>query len=133
MRSRSLQPWFDARKRFKLSHAQIQMARELGLNPKKFGSLANHHQERWKAPLPQFIEDCYVKRFKREQPNPVRTLEELIKADDDKRKEKRKAERASAGEAAQQAPSGTCPPSAEPLPEPRRSSAKSAAKLINPA
>ncbi len=43
-----LQPWIDARKRFHLSHAQIQMARELGLNPKKFGKLANYRQEPWK-------------------------------------------------------------------------------------
>ena len=31
------------------------MARELGLNPKKFGGLANHRQEPWKLPLPEFI------------------------------------------------------------------------------
>ena len=31
--------WVDARKRFHLSHEQIQMARELGMNPKKFGKL----------------------------------------------------------------------------------------------
>lgn len=36
-----LQVWIDARKRFQLSHAHVQMARELGLNPKKFGKLAN--------------------------------------------------------------------------------------------
>ena len=95
-----LQPWFDARKRFKLSHAQIQMARELGMNPKKLGSLANHHQERWKAPLPQFIEDCYERRFDRAQPEHVRTLEELLKADEDKRKEKQKGKRAAARESA---------------------------------
>ena len=53
-----LQIWIDARKRFHLSHAQIQMARELGMNPKKFGSLANHKQEPWKAPLPIFIQEC---------------------------------------------------------------------------
>jgi hypothetical protein len=32
------------------------MARELGLNPDKFGKLANHKQESWKLPLPQYIE-----------------------------------------------------------------------------
>ncbi len=37
--------WIEARKRFHLSHAQIQMARELGMNPGSFGSLANHRQE----------------------------------------------------------------------------------------
>jgi hypothetical protein len=32
-----LQLWIDARKRHRLSHEQLQMARELGLNPKKLG------------------------------------------------------------------------------------------------
>jgi hypothetical protein len=41
------------------------MALELGMNPKKFGSLANHKQEPWKAPLPVFIESIYFKRFKK--------------------------------------------------------------------
>lgn len=40
------QPWVDARKRFHLSHAHIQMARELGMNPKKLGGKANHKQVR---------------------------------------------------------------------------------------
>ena len=57
------QEWIAARKRFCLTHAQVQMARELGMNPRKFGKIANHDQERWKAPLPVFIEDCYFKRF----------------------------------------------------------------------
>ena len=54
--SQKYQIWIDARKRHKLSHAHIQMARELGMNPKKFGSLANHKQESWKLPLNEFIE-----------------------------------------------------------------------------
>jgi hypothetical protein len=29
-----LQKWIDARKRFHLSHAQVQMTRELGMNPR---------------------------------------------------------------------------------------------------
>ena len=32
-----LQRWIDARKRFHLSHARVQMARELGMNPRKLG------------------------------------------------------------------------------------------------
>ena len=56
--------WIDAKKKFRLSDTHIQMARELGMNPKKFGSLANHKQELRKAPLPDFIEDMYFKRFK---------------------------------------------------------------------
>ena len=71
------QVWVDARNKFRLSHAHIQMARELGLNPKKLGSLANHDQERWKSPLPQFIEELYLERFGRDRPEVVRTIEEL--------------------------------------------------------
>ncbi len=72
-----LQCWIDARKRFGLSHTQIQMARELGLNPKKFGSLANHKQQPWKEPLPDFIETLYFKRFAKAQPDKVVTIEQL--------------------------------------------------------
>jgi hypothetical protein len=64
-----MQRWIDARKRFHLSHVQVQMARELGMNPRKLGSLDNHKQERWKAPLPVFIEECYRKRFGKAQPD----------------------------------------------------------------
>jgi hypothetical protein len=62
------QIWIDAKKRFRLSAVHIQMAKELGMNPKKFGKLANHKQEPWKAPLPEFIEECYFKRFKNSVP-----------------------------------------------------------------
>jgi hypothetical protein len=53
------QAWINARKRYHLSHAHIQMARELGMNPKRFGKIANHKQEPWKAPLPVFIKNIY--------------------------------------------------------------------------
>ncbi len=76
-----LQVWIDARKKFRLSHAQIQMARELGLNPKKFGKLANRDQEPWKMPLPQFIENLYRKNFKRDHPEVVMSLEEKVEVD----------------------------------------------------
>ena len=91
-----LQPWFEARARFKLSHAHIQMAREMGLNPKKFGSLANHKQEPWKLPLPEFIVQCYFKRFNRSEPMQVRSLEQMIEADETRRKlrKERKANQA---------------------------------------
>jgi hypothetical protein len=34
-----LQIWIDARRRHNLSHAHVQMARELGMNPKKMGKI----------------------------------------------------------------------------------------------
>jgi hypothetical protein len=39
------------------------MAKELGLNPNKFGKLANNKQDPCKASLPDFIADLYYKRF----------------------------------------------------------------------
>jgi hypothetical protein len=64
------------------------MARELGMNPKKFGSLANEAQEPWKVPLPEFIAQCYRKRFGRTQPENLRSLEQVIEADDLRRQQK---------------------------------------------
>jgi len=37
--------WIDAKGKYHLSNAHIQMAQELGMNPKKFGSLSNYKQE----------------------------------------------------------------------------------------
>jgi hypothetical protein len=74
-----MQRWIDARKRFHLSHAQVQMARELGMNPRTLGSLDNHKQERWKAPLPIFIEQLYRKRFGKSQPDRVISIEDRAK------------------------------------------------------
>lgn len=87
---RNLEQWLIAKKKFHLSDTQVQMARELNLNPKKFGSLNNHEQESWKAPLPQFIEQIYFKRFKRETPLEVISIEEKIKADKLKAEKKKK-------------------------------------------
>ena len=89
-----LKPWIEARKKFYLSHAQIQMARELGLNPKKFGGFANHKQEQWKVPLPDYIEHLYEKRFSRKLPDDIRPLE-LRDAEKRKRKAQNKENRLS--------------------------------------
>ena len=51
------------------------MAREVSLNPRKLGKIANHRQEPWKAPLPQFIEDLYLKRVGRRRPQVVTAAE----------------------------------------------------------
>lgn len=85
------QVWIDARKRHKLSHVHIQMARELGMNPKKFGKLDNHKQEPWKAPLPIYIEDLYFKRFGKVKPENVRSIEQIVK--DKKRKQNERKHR----------------------------------------
>lgn len=81
-----LEKWMVAQKRHRLSDKQVQMARELGLNPDKLGKTDNHKQEPWKAPLPQFIEHIYFKRFKREEPETVKPLKQILKEMEIKKK-----------------------------------------------
>ncbi len=85
------QIWLDVRKRYHLSHVHIQMARELGMNPKKLGKVANEKQELWKAPLPVFIENIYFKRFGRERPVDVKPIEEVFREKEEKQVKRREA------------------------------------------
>jgi hypothetical protein len=64
------------------------MARELGMNPKKLGKLNNHDQEPWKMPLGAYIEYLYYKRFGKERPDVVYSIEEHML-----RKERKKVQR----------------------------------------
>jgi len=84
-----LRPWIEARQRHHLSHATVQMARELAMNPKKFGKIDNHRQEKWKAPLPEFIATLYFKRFGKDRPDVVRTIEEIAAAKQAKKQEQK--------------------------------------------
>ncbi|MCF6318954.1 MAG: hypothetical protein L3J83_06710 [Proteobacteria bacterium] len=85
-----LKPWIDARKKHHLSHAQIQMARELGLNPRKFDNLQPTKQQTWKLSLSEFIEDIYFKHFKKSTPDNVKSIEQAIKDRAMKKSEKKK-------------------------------------------
>lgn len=89
--SQKMQPWIDARKRHHLSHAQVQMARELGMNPKKLGKKDNHDQEPWKMPLKQYIEHLYFKRFGKESREVVLSIEEKVRRDKEKKAQRREA------------------------------------------
>ncbi len=101
--NQKMREWIDARKRHRLSHAQVQMARELGMNPRKLGKLDNHDQEPWKMPLREYIEHLYFKRFGKERPDVVHSIEEKACLDEAKKARKReaklKARRANAEEA----------------------------------
>jgi hypothetical protein len=92
-----LQVWIDARQRHHLSHAHVQMARELGLNPKKLGKLDNHGQEPWKAPLPEFIERLYLKRLGKRRPDVVVSIEERARMEEDRKARTREMRRQRAG------------------------------------
>ena len=86
--NQKMQAWIDASRRHNLSHAQVQMTRELGMNPNKLGKLNNHDQEPWKLPLRHYIEHLYFKRFGKERPDTVLSIEEKIR-----RSEAKKAQR----------------------------------------
>jgi hypothetical protein len=87
------QEWITARKRHELSHAHVQMARELGMNPRKLGKLDNADQEHWKLPLPAFIESLYRKRFGRDRPDVVHSIEERVRHLEQKKAARREAKR----------------------------------------
>jgi hypothetical protein len=89
--NQKMQRWIEARKRYHLSHAQVQMARELGMNPMKFGKLDNHEQELWKMPLRAYIEHLYLKRFGKPSPDNTTSVEERLRL----AQEKKEAQRAS--------------------------------------
>ena len=89
----TLQVWIDARRRHHLTHTQVQMARELGMNPKRLGKKDNHKQEPWKMPLPEFIEHLYFKRFGRERPEVVMSIEDRARLLERKKATRREARR----------------------------------------
>ena len=84
-----VQAWVEARERYHLSHAQVQMARELGMNPAKLGKLDNHTQEQWKLPLPRFIGELYLERFGKTTPEIVMSIEERVRLELRKREARR--------------------------------------------
>lgn len=94
------QVWIEARRRYHLSDAQVQMAKELGLNPHKLGKIANEKQEPWKKPLPEFIEEIYYKRFGRKQPEVVRRIEAIVQEQREKKAERKVRQGKSEGETA---------------------------------
>ena len=55
--------WNEVKKRYHLSDRQVAMAREMGMNPRKFGKIMPNRSEPWKAPIGEFIECLYLKRF----------------------------------------------------------------------
>ncbi|GAA4452509.1 hypothetical protein [Novipirellula rosea] len=93
-------PWIDVRKKYRLSHAQVQMARELGMSPKRFDRLANTEHKPWKVPLPQFIESLYEKKFGKTEPDHVQSIEDMA-AEHMARREERKAAKAAEEAAAE--------------------------------
>ena len=59
------------------------------MNPKKLGKVNNHDQEPWKLPLREFIGKLYFKRFGKEWPDAVSSIEEMAAAKKAKKQAKR--------------------------------------------
>lgn len=123
--SKKEQAWIIARKRHHLTPMHVQMARELGLNPRKFGKLDNHKQEPWKQPLPEFIERIYAKRFGKARPETVQSIEARARALGKKAaaRSERKRLQAEADAPASAASAPRAPTVAAPAPEPADSPA----------
>jgi hypothetical protein len=88
-----MQEWTHARRRHHLSHAQVQMARELGMSPMKLGKLDNHEQEPWKMPLREYIEHLYLKRFGKPAPDNITSIEQRWRLNRGKKEARRAARR----------------------------------------
>lgn len=55
--------WRNAKTVCRLNARHVEMARALGMNPRKLPGLRPSAQQRWKLPVGAFIEKCYRKRF----------------------------------------------------------------------
>lgn len=62
-RAHDKESWRNAKKICRLNAQQLEMARRLGMNPKKLPGLRPSPQQRWKLPVGAFIEELYWKRF----------------------------------------------------------------------
>jgi len=55
--------WTNVKKICRLGARQVEMARALGMNPRKLPGLRPGPKQRWKLPVGEFIEECYWKQF----------------------------------------------------------------------
>ena len=91
--NQKMQQWIEARMRYHPSNAQVQMARELGMNPMKVGKLDNHEQEQWKMPLGAYIEQLHLKRFGKPSPDNTTSVEERMRLAQEKKEAQRSSKR----------------------------------------
>ena len=76
--SAELQRWVKVKRLCGLSDAHVQMARELGMNPKRLTACSGA-PDSTNVPLAQHIEDLYLRRFKRTIPDPVVPVRQLLR------------------------------------------------------
>lgn len=64
--------WVEAKKKCKLNAEEIQMAKEMGLNPKSLIKNIPNKNEQWKAPVKIWIREMYEERFGKTSVSSVR-------------------------------------------------------------
>jgi len=64
-KKRSDLAWGEAKKRCKLNKTDIQMAKELGMTPKSLIKNIPTSDQRWKAPVKEWVQDLYFEKFGR--------------------------------------------------------------------
>jgi len=74
-----LQVWVKVKRQCALTDAHVQMARELGTNPKRLTATAGRTVGSPQVPLAQHIEDLDLRRFKRTIPEPVAPVRQLLR------------------------------------------------------
>ncbi|UOQ83468.1 hypothetical protein [Gracilibacillus salinarum] len=62
-KKKNAEKWKEAKKKCRLNQADIQMAKELGLNPKSLIRNIPGPKELWKAPVKDWISELYGKKF----------------------------------------------------------------------
>ena len=70
--------WAEVKRQCALTDAHVQMARELGLKPKRLTGRSGA-PGLTNVPLTQHIEELYLRRFKRTIPDPVVSLRQLLR------------------------------------------------------
>jgi hypothetical protein len=56
--------WEEAARRCRLSPEALSMAKSMGMNPKKLVKNVPSPQQRWKAPVEQWVREMYEKQHK---------------------------------------------------------------------
>ncbi|MBT2690141.1 hypothetical protein J7I93_18390 [Bacillus sp. ISL-47] len=55
--------WSEAKKRFRLNEADIQMAKELGMSRKSLLKNIPAPNQQWKTPVKEWVRDLYENKF----------------------------------------------------------------------
>jgi hypothetical protein len=59
--------------------------------PGRLDACSSHAQEPWKMPLRQYIQHLYFKRFGKERPDEIPSIEEKIRSEEEKKSRRREA------------------------------------------